>query len=228
MTGVSLWSDLTAFGIGLAISPLHIAVLLLLLLGPSPLRRGGLFLAAWVVTSLLTLVALLTLGHGLVLDMTHGSHPRTGLDLIGGGALLTLGGRECLNAITNSDGPPGWTRTVDRLTAMPMPLLIALSSLVQVITPDDLLLFAKSASVILAAGLPLEKELVGGGLFTLAASILMLLPFAAVLIRRERVLPVLQHCKQLLFAHGELVVAGVSLVLGGYLGWQGLSGLTRI
>ena len=75
---------------------------------------------------------------------------------------------------------------------------------------------------------PHEKELVGGGLFTLAASILMLLPFAAVLIRRERVLPVLQHCKQLLFAHGELVVAGVSLVLGGYLGWQGLSGLTRI
>lgn len=228
MTEASLWSDLTAFGIGMAISPLHIAVLLLLLLGPSPLRRGGLFLGAWILTTLLTLVALLTLGHGLVLNMTHGSHPRTGLDLIGGGALLTLGGRECLNAITKSDDPPGWTRTVDRLTAMPMPLLIALSALVQVVTPDDLLLFAKAASVILAAGMPIGQEMAGSALFTLTASVLMLLPCLAVLIGRGRVLPVLERCKQLLFARGELVVAGVSLVLGGYLGWQGLTGLTRI
>lgn len=228
MTEASLWSDLTAFGIGMAISPLHIAVLLLLLLGPSPLRRGGLFLGAWILTTLLTLIALLTLGHGLVLDMTHGSHPRTGLDLIGGGALLTLGGRECLNAITKSDGTPGWTRTVDRLTAMPMPLLIALSALVQVVTPDDLLLFAKAASVILAAGMPIGQEMAGSALFTLTASALMLLPCLAVLIGRERVLPVLERCKGLLFARGELVVAGVSLVLGGYLGWQGLTGLTRI
>ena len=228
MTEASLWSDLTAFGIGMAISPLHIAVLLLLLLGPSPLRRGGLFLGAWILTTLLTLIALLTLGHGLVLDMTHGSHPRTGLDLIGGGALLTLGGRECLNAITKSDGPPGWTRTVDRLTAMPMPLLIALSALVQVVTPDDLLLFAKAASVILAAGMPIGQEMASSALFTLTASVLMLLPCLAVLIGRGRVLPILERCKQLLFARGELVVAGVSLVLGGYLGWQGLTGLTRI
>jgi hypothetical protein len=160
--------------------------------------------------------------------MTHGSHPRTGLDLIGGGALLTLGGRECLNAITKSDGTPGWTRTVDRLTAMPMPLLIALSALVQVVTPDDLLLFAKAASVILAAGMPIGQEMAGSALFTLTASALMLLPCLAVLIGRERVLPVLERCKGLLFARGELVVAGVSLVLGGYLGWQGLTGLTRI
>ena len=57
MTEASLWSDLTVFGIGMAISPLHIAVLLLLLLGPAPLRRGGLFLGAWVLTTLLTLIA---------------------------------------------------------------------------------------------------------------------------------------------------------------------------
>ena len=65
MADATLWSDLIAFGLGVAISPLHIAVLLLLLLGPSPLRRGGLFLAAWVLTNLVTLLVLLTLGHGL-------------------------------------------------------------------------------------------------------------------------------------------------------------------
>ena len=225
MTEASLWSDLTAFGIGMAISPLHIAVLLLLLLGPSPLRRGGLFLGAWVLTTLLTLVALLTLGHGLVLDMTHGSHPRTGLDLIGGGALLTLGGRECLNAITKSDGPPGWTRTVDRLTAMPMPLLIALSVLVQVITPDDLLLFAKGAAVILAAQLPLREEIACSLGFSTASSVLLLIPFLAVLIGRERVLPLLRRGKTALLSRGELVVGSLSFGIGAYLGWQGISGL---
>ncbi|MFL0755988.1 MAG: GAP family protein, partial [Prochlorococcus sp.] len=42
------------------------------------------------------------------------------------------------------------------------------------------------------------------------------------------VLPVLQQGKQLLFAKGELLVSGVSLALGGYLGWQGISGLMVI
>tara|TARA_B100001939_G_scaffold332122_1_gene330821 strand:+ start:219 stop:905 length:687 start_codon:yes stop_codon:yes gene_type:complete len=228
MADATLWSDLIAFGLGVAISPLHIAVLLLLLLGPSPLRRGGLFLAAWVLTNLVTLLVLLTLGHGLVLDMTHGSHPRTGLDLLGGGALLTLGSRELLSAITGRHTPPAWTHSVDRLTAMPLALLIVLSSVVQVITPDDLLLFAKAASVLLAAGMPFGQELIGSATFTLTASALMLLPCLAVLIGRAQVVPVLQRCKQLLFDRGELVVSGVSLVLGGYLSWQGITGLTRI
>ena len=49
-------------------------LLLLLLLGDAPKRRGG----------------LLTLSHGLLLDMSHGSKHRTGLDLIAGGALVAL------------------------------------------------------------------------------------------------------------------------------------------
>ena len=55
--------------------------------------------------------------------------------------------------------------------------------------------------------------------------LLLMLPLAAVLIGREKVLPLLEKGKQVLFARGELVVSGVSLALGGYLGWQGISGL---
>ena len=47
---------------------------------PDPLRRGGIYLLGWMATTLLALVALLTLGHGLVLDMTHGSQPQAGLN----------------------------------------------------------------------------------------------------------------------------------------------------
>ena len=38
-------------------------------------------------------------------------------------------------------------------------------------------------------------------------------------------MPVIERGKEVLFARGELVVAAVSLGIGGYLGWQGISGL---
>ncbi len=80
-----IWTELLTYGLGVALSPIHIVLLLLLLLGGSPLRRGGLFVGGWLLTSALAVIGLLTLGHGLLLDMTHGSDHRTGLDLIGGG-----------------------------------------------------------------------------------------------------------------------------------------------
>ena len=100
-----IWTELLTYGIGVALSPIHI-VLLLLLLGASPLRRGGLFVGGWLLTSALAVIGLLTLGHGLLLDMTHGSHHRTGLDLIGGGALIALGGRELIRGLLDDGAAP--------------------------------------------------------------------------------------------------------------------------
>ena len=53
-----IWSELLNYRLGMALSPIHICLLLLLLL-----------------------------------DMTHGSDHRTGLDLSGGEDLIALGGR---------------------------------------------------------------------------------------------------------------------------------------
>ena len=90
MSDTTLWAELLAYGTGIGLSPIHIAVLLLLLLGPQPLRRGGWFVAGWVVTTMTTSALLVTVGHSLVLDMTQGSHHRTGLDLLAGGALIAI------------------------------------------------------------------------------------------------------------------------------------------
>ena len=94
-----------SYGIGVALSPIHLVLLLLLLLGNAPRRRGGLFVVGWWLTSALVVLGLLTLGHGLLLDMSHGSKHRTGLDLIAGGALVALGGRELIRSWLNQDGP---------------------------------------------------------------------------------------------------------------------------
>ena len=224
MSNGTLWAELLAYGSGITLSPLHIGLLLLLLLGPQPLRRGGLLVLGWMLTVALMVVLLLTVGHGLLLSMAKGSSHRTGLDLLAAGALLALGIKELLNR-EEEGNPPGWTRQLDRFSAMPLPLLLGISSGLEVISPDDLFLFAKTASALLASGLNRLQEALYTAGFTVAASLALLVPFLAVLIGREQVLPWLERSKQLLFNKGDLLVGGLSLVLAGYLGWQGIEGL---
>ena len=225
MTNGTIWAELLAYGSGIAISPIHIGLLLLLLLGPQPVRRGGLFVLAWVVTVTTIVVLLLTVGHGLLLTMEKGSSNRTGLDLLAAGALLALGLKELLDRKEEGQDAPGWTRQLDRLCAMPLPLLLGASCAIEVISPDDLFLFAKAASALLSSGLTRLQEVLYTAGFSLAASLALLLPFGAVLVGRDQVVPLLEKGKQVLFARGDLLVGGISLVLAGYLGWQGIEGL---
>ncbi len=225
MTNGTLWAELLAYGSGIAISPIHIGLLLLLLLGPQPVRRGGLFVLSWMLTVTAVVVLLLTVGHGLLLTMDKGSSHRTGLDLLAAGALLALGLKELLDRREDGAEPPAWTRQLDRFGAMPLPLLLGASCAIEVISPDDLFLFAKAASALLSSGLNRLQEVFYTAGFSVAASLALLLPFAAVLLGRDRVVPLLEKGKQVLFARGDLLVGGLSLVLAGYLGWQGIEGL---
>jgi hypothetical protein len=223
----TLWAELLAYGSGISLSPIHIGLLLLLLLGPNPLRRGGLFVLSWMLTITVMVVLLLTLGHSLLLTMAQGSSHRTVLDLLAAGALLALGLRELLDRREQGGDPPAWTRQLDRLCAMPLPLLLGASCAIEVISPDDLFLLAKAASALLAGGLDRLQEIAYTAGFSLASSLALLLPFLAVLLGRDQVLPLLERGKQLLYARGDLLVGGLSLALAAYLGWQGIEGLQQ-
>ena len=222
---LSLGAELAGFGLAIAFSPLHIALLLLLLLGPDPLRRGGLFVAAWLLTSALELALMLSLGHGLVLPMEKGSQHRTGLDLVAAGALLALGLRELLNAGEEGESP-AWSRRLAGFGALPLLPLLGLSSLVQVVSPDDLFLYAKASGNLLAAGLDRSREWLVGGFFTLSTALLLLVPLLALaVLGRERVIPGLEGGKSWLLRNADPLVGLVSLALAVYLGWQGIEGL---
>jgi len=226
MTSVAtLGAELVAYAAAVSLSPIHIGLLLLMLLGPNPIQRGSWFVISWMVTIGGAVVLLLTVGHNLLLTMDQGSAHRTGLDLLAAGALLALGIRELLERREEGDEPPAWTRQLNRFSALSLPLLIAVGMGIELASPDDLFLFAKSAGVILAAGLNTKAELALAGGFTLVSSLALLLPLLAVMVRRDRVIPLLEAGKQLLFARGDLLVGLLSLALAAYLGWEGIAGL---
>ena len=226
MTSVAtLAAELVAYAAAVSLSPIHIGLLLLMLLGPNPIQRGSWFVLSWMATIGGVVLVVLTVGHNLLLTMDQGSAHRTGLDLLAAGALLGLGIKELLERREEGDEPPGWTRQLNRFSALPLPLLIAAGVGIELASPDDLFLFAKSAGAILASGLSTRAELAWAAGFTLVASLALLLPLVAVAFRRDRMIPLLEGGKQLLFARGDLLVGLLSLALAAYLGWEGIGGL---
>lgn len=218
------WAELAGFALAIACSPLHIGLLLLLLLGPRPLRQGGWLVGAWLLTAWLELALLLGVGHGLVLDMTRGTSHRTGLDLLAAGGLLALGLKALLAG--EADAATVWDRRLERLAALGMAPLIGLSTLLQVLTPDDLFLYAKAAASMLAADLGLGREwLVAGGFGLLTATLLLPPLLALGLLGQERVRPWLAGARRWITERGDRLVGGISLALAIVLGWQGIEGL---
>jgi hypothetical protein len=229
MLNGTLWAELLAYGSGIAISPIHIGLLFLLLLGPKPLQRGGLFVLSWMVTVTLMVVLLLTVGHGLLLTMEKGTSHRTGLDLLAAGGLLALGLNELVTRREEGDGPSALSSRLDRFAAMPLPLLLGFSALVQLISPDDIFLYAKATGSLLAQNLNHASELLVGGLFTVATGLLLLVPLLALLLLgQERLLPLLRQGKDWLIARGDVVVGLICLLLAAYTGWQGIEGLRGV
>jgi hypothetical protein len=109
---------------------------------------------------------------------------------------------------------------------MPLPLLLGVSAGLELASPDDVFLLAKTAGSLLQAGLGLGGELLATAVFTLVSGLLLLLPLLAlVALGAERVQPLLCGGKQWLFARGDLLVGLVSIGLALYLGWQGVDGL---
>jgi hypothetical protein len=223
---MALLTELGAFALAIGFSPLHIVLLLLLLLGPDPLRRGSLFVLGWIITATTVLLLLLTLGHGLLLTMDKGDSHRTGLDLLAAGALLALGLKELLASRQERGELPGWAARLDGFCAMALAPLLGISALLEVASPDDLFLFAKSAGSLLAAHLGRAQELLLALLFGITSAVLLLVPLLAlVLLGQQRVLPVLQAGKQWLLGRGDLLVGLMGIALAVYLGSQGIAGL---
>jgi hypothetical protein len=204
--------------------------LLLLLLGPDPLRRGGWFVAAWIAIAAVEMAVLLSIGHSLLLSMAKGSDHRTGLDLLAAGGLLALGLNNLINRPERDMATaPAWSARLDGFSSMALLPLVALSGAIQVFSPDDLFLAFKAAATLLEAHLARSRELLIAGAFSLATAAFLLLPMLALLLLGpQRVQPLLQAGKAWLYRRADGLVGVICLGLAVYLGWQGIEGLRLV
>ncbi len=201
--------------------------MLLLLLGPDPLRRGGLFVAAWIAVAAVEMTVLLSLGHGLLLSMTKGSDHRTGLDLLAAGGLLALALNNLVGRGERGEATgPAWSARLDGFSTMALLPLVGLSMAIQLLSPDDLFLAFKAAAALLEANLARSLEVLITAVFSLATAAFLLLPLLAVVVLgSQRVQPLLQAVKAWLYRRADGLVGVISLGLALYLGWQGVEGL---
>jgi hypothetical protein len=222
----SPWPELLGYALAIGFSPLHLALLLLLLLGPHPLRRGGFLVLSWVLMSALVIGLLLGVGHGLVLTMEKGTSHRTGLDLLAAGAFFALGVQTLRPRPAGADASPEWSQQLDRLLQMPLPLLLLISAALQVAAPDDLFLYAKAAGALFQPGWNGMQDAGWSMAYGALTSLLLLVPLlACIVVGQQRLEPTLGAMKGVLDRYGQLLVGAICLALALVVGWQGLEGL---
>ncbi|MEB3259058.1 MAG: GAP family protein [Cyanobacteriota bacterium] len=224
--GMNHWGELLGYALAIGFSPLHLALLLLLLLGPRPLFRGGFLVVTWLLMNALVIGLLLGVGHGFLLTMEKGTSHRTGLDLLAAGAFFALGLKALSGGSAAGEGQPEWSRQLDRLLGLPLPLLLLLSAALQVAGPDDLFLYAKAAGALLRPGWDRLQDAALTLGFSGATSLLLLVPLLACAVAgQERLRPLLARLKGGVDRHGQALVGGICLALALLAGWQGVEGL---
>jgi hypothetical protein len=213
-----------AFGLGISFSPINIALVSLLLLGARPLRRCCTFLAGWVLANGGALGLVVAMGGRLSWAMHLGSRGQVLMDLIGAGALLGLGLFQLTPAVAL--GEENWAMQLmgqlPELGGMP---LLALGAGCALVSPENLVFYVKEGGMLLSNHTGLRGDLEVGAVFVAVTTSLLLLPPLLWLVSGERLRAPLTALNDWLVHRAEWLVGVFALVLGLYLGWQGLEGL---
>ena len=220
------FTELTACGFAVALSPLDIALVLLLLLGSTPLLKSSLFSGAWFVTNSVAIALVVTVGKGLTLSMEKGGIHQVGIDLFAAGALLALGIRELDPKPKDfKDLQGSWITKLEKVGQLPLTVLLLTAPLTLLLSPDNLFLLAKGASLVQGGHHSQLLELGLIAYFSLISSTLLLIPILLVLVRKQQVQPLLEQGKRFIEQRSSLILGLISVALALYLGWSGWSGL---
>ena len=220
----SLVTKSSLFGIGIAFSPLHIAVVTLLLLGRAPLQRAMAYVAGWSAANALAIVLLMVLGETFSINLSHGGREQVLIDLLGAGALVGLGLYE-LTPRANLGEEGMVLRLMNQLPDFSTFTLVLIGASSALLTPENLVFYLKEAGLLLLndPGFTADAEVTG--LFTLMASSLLLLPPLAWLISGGAIREPISRLESWLQHKAEWLVGVLALALGAYLLFEGMHGL---
>jgi hypothetical protein len=214
----------SVFGLGIAFSPLHIAVVALLLLGPTPIRRSLAYVAGWSLANALAIVLLMVLGEVFSINLSHGEREQVLIDLLGAGALIGLGLYELTpRASLAEEGMV--LRLMNQLPEFSTLTLVLIGASSALLTPENLVFYLKEAGLLLLNEPGLKADAEVTGLFTVVSSSLLLLPPLVWLLSGGRVRETIARLEDWLQHSAEWLVGVLALALGAYLLYEGLHGL---
>jgi len=204
--------DTLGYAVGIAVSPIPIAAVILMLFSGRARINSVSFTAAWVAgIALVTTVVVLI--PGLEADNSEPSSTTGWIKLVLGVLLLAVGVRQWRTRSGPDDdvAVPGWMAKIDELKPG---AAFGLGFLLSALNPKNLLL-AVAAGVSIGA-LPLSTgETVGAvAVFTVIAAISVLVPVIAYLIAGPRLDPTLDTAKGWLIGNNAAVMAVLFLVFG--------------
>lgn len=198
------------FAIGIAISPIPIAAVILMLFSGRARVNSVAFLLAWIVgiAAVTTIVVNLP---GLATDESEPSDTTGWIKLVLGLLLLVAGARQWRSRPGPDDEPtvPAWMAKIDELRPG---AAFGLGFLLSAINPKNLLLAAAAGATL--GSLPLTSgETVGAVVvFTTIASLTVLVPVVGFLVAGERLGSVLDGAKAWLIGNNAAVMAVLFVV----------------
>jgi threonine/homoserine/homoserine lactone efflux protein len=213
------------FAFGVALSPMPIVAIVLMLITPKATSNGLSFLAGWVVgvaaagAIVLAVVGPSATSEGQPEDWTFW------LKLVLGVLLIVVGIREWRGRPGAGDEVelPKWMSALDRFT----PAKAAGSGvLLSALNPKNLIFIVGGATVVAQAAISGGGQAVVWALFTLIASIGVLVPVAIYFALGERASALLDEIKTWMARNNAAVMAVLILVIGVKLIGDGIAGLS--
>ena len=159
--------------------------------------------------------------------MQLGSRGQVLMDLIGAGALMALGLFQLTPAA--AIGEESWAmQLMGQLPELDWFSLLGLGAGCALISPENLVFYAKEGGMLLTNHTSLRGDLEVGAIFVATTTSLLLLPPLAWLLCGGRLREPLSRLNDWLVHRAEWLVGVFALVLGVYLGWQGIEGLHQM
>ncbi|MEJ8573853.1 GAP family protein [Microbaculum marinum] len=199
--------DAVTHGLGVAISPLVIIVLVLILLSSRARPNGLAFLTGWLV-GLAALGAVIFALGGFAAG--GAAHPFEGLVKLGFGLLLLGFAWRVWRREQGANGGPGWMSSVDTFGVAKS---AAAGAFFAAVYPKNLILTAAAASE-LAKSSTTAQEIGGYLLFIAIGSVTIAGPVLLYLLLGQRVDPLLRRLDGWLGTHSWAVLTVLMLVFG--------------
>jgi hypothetical protein len=216
--------DLVPAAVGIAMSPLPIAAVILMLFSARARVNGAAFVAGWIAGLAVVGGVLLLLGGDRAGSSSEPSTASFWVKTALGVLLLGAAGWQWRNRPAAAEEPtmPRWMEAIDGFSAIKA---FGLAALLSGVNPKNLALNAAGVVVILQGGLQPTEEWLAFAIFVLLASLTVIAPVAYYFVAGDRADRALTSMKTWLVGNNAAVMAVLLLIFGVKLLADGVQGL---